>query len=195
MSNSITDFITTFSGGTRLNRFKINGKIGSTSPSSLEDGGGVFYIRAASIPDSNIGAIAVNYRGRTVAFPGDRAYKPWNIVILDENPKENSNFNLHKRFHEWHDRMSGNESNLSDQSNPLLHFSNQSPIYGSQWSVEQLDTNGPTVIRKFELHNCWPAFVGPIELDMGKDNTIASFMVTIVYSHYTYVPLTIGNNT
>ena len=192
MSNSITDFINTFAGGTRLNRFRINGKLGSTTPQRLEDGGGVFYVRSASIPASNIGAIPVNYRGRTVSFPGDKVYQPWMITVLDENPKENPNFNIHRLFHEWHERINGNISNLSQVGNPLLHFSDQSLLYPSTWSVEQLDTNGPTVIRKFELFNCWPAVVGPIELDMSKDNTIASFAVTIVYSHFNYVNLTFG---
>ena len=88
--HSITDFITQFGGGTRLNRFKITGKLGDitlgSSNTDLSQGGGVYYVRSASVPGSQVGGIPINYRGRTVVYPGDRTYSPWNITVLDENP-------------------------------------------------------------------------------------------------------------
>ena len=192
--HSISDFITKFGGGTRLNRFKITGKLGNIgsnlAQTNLADGGGTYYIRSASIPGSQVGGIPVNYRGRTVVYPGDRIYSPWPIVVLDENPNSSSGINLYKAFHEWSQNINHHtENTTTTPNNPGNQFSNRlsttgNSNSGSHWTVEQLDTNGSTSIRKFKLHNCWPAAVGPIELDMDQANTIATFAVTMVYSHF-----------
>jgi hypothetical protein len=188
--HSITDFITQFGGGTRLNRFKITGKLGNivtnTPNTNLADGGGTYYIRSASIPGSQVGGIPVNYRGRTVVYPGDRIYSPWNIIVLDENPNSSGGINLYKAFHQWSENINSHVFNTTANPNdPSAQFSNRlASNTGSAWTVEQLDTNGAATIRKFLLHNCWPIAVGPIELDMGQDNTIATFSVTMIYSHF-----------
>jgi hypothetical protein len=188
--HSITDFITQFGGGTRLNRFKITGKLGDitlgSSNTDLSQGGGVYYVRSASVPGSQVGGIPINYRGRTVVYPGDRTYSPWNITVLDENPNSSGGINLYKAFHNWSERINSHVNNTTTNPNdPSAHFSNRlNGNVGSAWTVEQLDTNGTATIRKFFLHNCWPILVGPIELDMGADNTIATFGVTVIYSHF-----------
>ena len=102
-SHSITDFINGFGGGHRINRFKVTGNIPTingdginlntstpnyNSPSfktEITD----FHVRAASLPTSQLGVIPVNFRGRTVNYPGDRIYQPWNIVIIDDNKISN----------------------------------------------------------------------------------------------------------
>lgn len=184
-NNSITDFITQFGGGTRLNRFKITGPLGDLSGTQLGNGGGIYYVRSASVPGSQVGGIPINYRGRTVVYPGDRTYSPWNITVLDENPASSGGINLYKAFHQWSESMNSHVGNTTlNPNDPGANFSNR---IGSAWTVEQLDTNGASSIRVFKLHNCWPILVGPIELDMGADNTIATFGVTVIYSHFEIV--------
>jgi hypothetical protein len=181
MSQSITDFISKFGGGTRTNRFRITGAIGGLNnrSTSFND----FHIRAATLPSAQVGAIPVNYRGRTVNYPGDRNYLPWQIVVLDENPNEKrvpGAKTIYGAFHDWQEKINAHATNKSESTRPDRHFSS------SVWNVDQLDVNGAQTIRSFKLYNCWPIMVGPIELNMDQDNLLGSFAVTVVYSHYTF---------
>jgi hypothetical protein len=89
---------------------------------------------------------------------------------------------LYAAFHRWHEQMNGHASNLTTNSvnSPKTNFA-------TNWAVTQYDTNGGSAIKKFNLQNCWPIGIGQFQLDMGQDNSIGAFAVTIVYSHYTTV--------
>lgn len=181
MAQSITNFISSFGGGTRTNRFRISGEIGGLG-SSTGTFFNPFHVRAATMPSAQVGAIPVNYRGRTVNYPGDRNYLPWQIVILDENPNEKQvpgTRTIYGAFHEWHESINSHATNTSKQTRPNNHFS-------SVWNIDQLDVNGTSTLRQFTLHNCWPVMVGPLELNMDQDNTLGSFSVTVAYSHYIF---------
>lgn len=178
-NQSITDFIKNFGGGTRVNRFNVTGTIGRTSGTGFND----FHVRSASLPAASVGAIPINFRGRTVSYPGDRVYLPWSIIVLDENPNEKKvvgTRTLYGAFHQWHESINSHASNTTRYTNPSNHFSSD------VWTVNQLDTNGNKTIRQFRLHNCWPLAVGPIQLNMDQDNVLNSFAVTMLYSHFTY---------
>lgn len=188
--HSITSFISAFKGGTRLNRFKVTGGIG---PNRSTDDTGAFHIRSATIPEAQVGAIAINHRGRTVAYPGDRSYEPWQITILDDT----GDSNLHKLFHDWHNYINAHDTNKTQTvsttttgtstTSTTTTALNPSEPFADTWTVEMLDVNGASLPnRLFTLKNVWPATVGPIQLDMSQDNTLASFAVTLIYSHYTY---------
>ena len=174
---SIADFINKFNGGTRVNRFEVSGNIsaGGSGSTSFDK----FHIRSASLPEAILGTIAVNWHGRTVNYPGERTYKPWNITVLDDTGS-----GLYKAFHDWHNSINNHVSNA--YTNPTSFTANTA----SGWSVNQLDANGSGTIKTFTLTNCWPVGIGPLEFDMGKDNTIGAFQVTILFTHYT-----VGNMT
>ena len=177
-SHSISDFIAGFGGGTRQNRFKITGTIGNKNNRNAKAtfGNNIFYVRAATIPNSTLGGIPINYRGRTVVYPGERVYSPWQITVLDDIP--DSKNKLFEAFHDWSNMINDHEDNTTSNLDPSQQFAKD------DWTVEQLDTNGVKTIKKFILHHCWPQTVGDLALDMGADNTLASFAVTIFYSHY-----------
>jgi len=176
-NQSISEFIQGFNGGSRINRFKVIGELQEAGKNDLTD----FHIRAASLPPSQVGAININYRGRTVSYPGDRIYQPWTITVLDDTKAIGNTKSLYAAFHDWQNQINDHVDNTTIAvTNPSYHFAND-------WRVQQLDTNGSSVIREFILKNCWPVFVGPIELDMSQDNTLAAFAVTLVYSHFNYV--------
>lgn len=181
MSQSITQFISNFGGGTRPNRFRVVGNIGGKGSGTFGKFT-PFHISSASLPSAQVGNITINYRGRSVSYPGDRTYLPWSIVVLDENPNQKrsgTQNTLYGAFHSWHEAINNHANNTTTQLDPSQHFSNV-------WSVNQLDTNGAATIRKFDLFNCWPVAVGPIQLDMTQDNNLCYFGVTLVFSHYTF---------
>ena len=171
MGQGISDFIGGFNGGTRLNRFEVTGSIGAES--GLSDFT-PFHIRSATLPEAIVGEIPINYRGRTVNYPGDRTYKPWEITILDDTGEDT----LYKAFHNWHNVINDHDSNESINIDPGSHFA-------TDWSVQQFDPNGSDVIREFSLKNCWPIGVGQLPLSMNEDNQLGAFSVTMLFSHYT----------
>ena len=182
-NQSISSFINGFGGGTRPNRFYITGPVGGK-------GGGAaittldnnqFHVRSASLPNSTVGAIPINYRGRTVVFPGDRVYTPWQITVLDDVPSGKTR--LFEAFHAWSNQLNDHGDNTSTQTLLKNHFA-------ADWVVTQIDNNGSSVLRQFSLSNCWPISVGDFALDMGSDNTLSSFSVTIVYTHFEYLNVT-----
>jgi len=186
-THSITDFINGFNGGTRANRFKVMGNL-PTRLTNRTNATTDFHIRSASIPGSIVGAIPINYRGRTVFYPGDRTYQPWNITILDDIKTSSNTQNapdaLFAAFHEWHQKINDHVSNTTTYLNTRQSNPDMSDHFKSDWTVEQLDTNGTKTLKSFKLWHCWPVAIGPIELDMSQDNTLTTFSVTMLYSHY-----------
>ena len=182
MSNTITNFINNFKGGTRLNRFRVQAT-GARIALSTD-----FHIISASIPGSKISPIPISYRGKTIYLPGERVYDPWQITILDEAGASRSHA-LHEKFIEWHNSISnlGDNLNVDDFLGSVGGAANN-----VNWIVEQLDHDGAigsgasatsNMIKRFRLANCWPIEIGPLALDMTANNQLNSFAVTLVYTH------------
>jgi len=197
---SINDFINAFKGGTRLNRFLVEGNINPGADIAGLNPISAFHIRSASLPESTVGPIAINHRGRTVTYAGDRTYQPWQITILDDHDSSTSGgtSNLYRAFHDWHDRINSHGGNITTY--PKVNgatTTNPNSLWGNAWTIKLLPTNGEISVtsssmtnalpgRTFKLFNVWPIAVGPLTLDMSQDNVLNSFAVTMVYSHYTY---------
>jgi len=163
MSNSISNFIGAFKGGSRANRFTVGGKILN---------GATYHVRATSFPASTLGVIPINWRGRTVNYPGERAYAPWQITILDD-PKMATK--LFEAFHTWSNLINNHTTNAN---------SGAYPEFDSSLTVSQLGTDSDAAVRTCKLQNAFPQSVGELAYDMSQDNALLSFAVTIGYSHY-----------
>ena len=181
-TNHISEFIKGFGGGTRQNRFVVDGSLGGVKTNLGKLSDNKIYIRSTTIPSSNVAQIPINWRGRTVNYPGDRAYIPWQITVLDDKPSGKTG-RLFEAFHTWSNNINDHGTNVSKQVDPKDHFA-------TDWSISHLDTNGNTIGRKFLLKNCWPVTIGEIALDMASDNTLVSFGVAIAFSHFEYENIT-----
>jgi hypothetical protein len=185
-NQSINDFINGFKGGTRLNRFAVEGSIQPGIPGNANKVT-AFHIRSAALPEATVGPIAINHRGRTVTYPGDRIYQPWQITVLDDHAGGNNDpENLFKMFHDWHDRINSHTGNKTTFTQDTGQ--NPNSLFSSSWIIRQYEVNCDTPLpgRTFTLFNIWPIAVGPLVLDMSQDNVLGSFAVTLMYSHYTY---------
>jgi hypothetical protein len=169
--NSIQEFKNQFNGGTRPNRFLVTPEWPSSVANiSVNE---KFKIFATSMPKVELGTITVPYRGRGLNYAGDRGYSIWTIQVYDDN---NSN-NLWKAFHLWKEKIDGHVTHTvfnSDFSYKTLQ---------KNWTIEQLSVNGNTTIRKLQLVNCWPAQIGPIDLDMSSQNQ-ATFSVGLIFDYF-----------
>lgn len=193
---SITDFIGKFKGGNKANRFQIDGAIGAGSGEGDAGGqnnfiGNRFHVRSASLPASTFGAIPVNFRGRTVLYPGERVYAPWTITVLDDN-KGVPGSSLYEQFHDWSNQINDHDSNvMTIPADPTAGTDGTKlgdAFHTNTWTIYQLSVNSESItdgkhIRKTILHHCWPVRVGEIQFDMSKDNQLAAFEVEVRFSY------------
>jgi len=170
--HSIQQFIGSFNGGTRPNRFRISG----TSPT--ENGQTLFpetLCTASSIPESIIGSIPIPFRGRIYKFPGDRVYNDWTVTMHDDTEK-NAVWGF---WHDWSQKFNSHENNTASDRRHVSNFC-------VDLSVEHLDHQTEYSTKVIRLLNAWPIQVGPIALDMAAANQLSQFQVQIAYTHYTY---------
>ena len=169
-SNAISTFKNNFDGGTRPNRFIVNGNIGTVGvlPNYL-------MVKAASMPIQSLGIIPVPFRGRVAKLPGDRAYAEWTITLIDEAGAKNAR----QMFEKWHEKFNS-------------HKTSQDVISGvggeySDWTVTQLNMQGEELTdRTIRLHNCWPTEVGAIELTYDSADQLTEYSITLAYDYISH---------
>ena len=172
MATAINDFKATLvGGGARANHFQAflqlpTWVLGSTDAARTAK----FLCHAAQLPASNLGDIAIPYRGREVHIAGERTFEPWTISIYND-----TDFKIRNSFEAWVEGIQ-NSQYTEGRLDPLS--------YQTQMQVEQLDRNGNT-IKGYEFVNAYPTTVGAIELSYDGGNAIESFDVTFVYDFWT----------
>lgn len=194
ITSSIANFRSNFQGGTRPNRFLVEGKIGGQGGNGLEDfdlAPYIFLIKATSLPASTIGIIPVPYRGRVLKIPGDRMFAEWAITIIDDADTSIQGGgkdvvaveNLRSKFTKWSNSINGHVTNIT--SDP-----NMSSL-AKQWTVSMLSQKGKGAgtpdekIRTIKLHNCWPIEIAAVDLSYDTADTITEFTVNLAYDFWT----------
>jgi len=164
-------FIDKFTGGNRTHRYDVEMNfptgVGADSETDLNK----FFIRAASLPPSQITPIRVPYRGRILKWPGDRIYFPFTFRVLDQNTSKNKS--LWNSFNKWSNVINDHESNVSSQ---------EWNKFTTDWEIHQVDTSGD-IIKSVKLIGCWPTIVGPISMDSNSIDTLVEFTVTVEYQY------------
>lgn len=176
---STSNFKAQFNGGTRANRFLVQGKVGLGTSTTTPDH--TFHIRATFIPPITNVTLTAHAFGRKVNIPGDREYAPWQITVYDDfEPETTSNAttnpkNLFQLFHGWHENINSQANNTS--APPIVADSN---AYKQDWTLNHLDLNG-TALKTFKLIGCWPKTVGDIDFNMTRRNYLNTFSVIMLY--------------
>jgi hypothetical protein len=174
---NIDNFRKVFKGGTRQNRFRIDGDLfvaGTERKFSQLTADGQLLAKATQVPPSTIGIIPVPFRGRIAKVPGDRQYLEWPIVIYDTDS------DIYRLFQAWSESLNQHSSNTRTSG-----FGDTKETGLTTWSVDHLDLNGDRVLKKVTLHNCWPVEVGSIDLSYDALDTVVEFPVTIAYDYFT----------
>jgi hypothetical protein len=154
-------------GGARGNQFKVIptfptgvGILPATADS------GQYLITAASLPGSNLGKIDTNYRGRRIAFAGERSFAPWEITVLND-----TDFAIRNAFEKW-----------MDFSNDVVTGKGKTDIsdYVADFTVIQLDRN-ENPLKTYKLVGAWPIDISEIALSFNQNSTIETFTVKLEY--------------
>lgn len=172
----IATFKSNFSGGTRANRFLIQGGVGIGASQKLHS----FHVRSTFIPPITNFTLSVDAYGRKLNIPGDRQYAPWQLTIYDDlddtaTADQNNPKNLWRLFSQWHNNINNHANNTTSLQFPFTD-------YKTNWTIQHLDLNGNAdPLKEFKLIGCWPKSVGDIDFNMTRRNFLNTFSVIMLY--------------
>lgn len=168
---SINDFKVNFNGGTRENRFLVEGSIPYAKGKISR-----FHIKTTQIPSLSTVPIEYGYFGRKAYYPGEKQYQTWSMRIIDDTGKDG---NLWKMFHTWHNRINEHKTNKSETLSPNKDYK----AYG--WKIHHLNLNGDESrpLKTFILNGCWPKVVDSVLFSMTNPNALNEFTVVFLYDY------------
>jgi hypothetical protein len=176
MTINISTFKDSFNGGTRENRFLVEGIIPFGNGSLSQ-----FHIRASFIPPMSTQRLQYEYFGRKAFYPAEKQYGPWSVTVIDDTGKDG---NLWQKFQKWHNEINNHTTNISSVPTTASTYK------ANNWSVHHLDLNGEDKIKTFTMHGCWPKSIEPIQLSMVNPNTLVQFQVLFIFDMVEFLDIT-----
>ena len=157
-------------GGARANQFRVT----ITPPPGIAIGLDVrrasFLVTASNLPASNLGEIAVPFRGRNIYISGDRpAPEPWSVTFYND-----TDFMVRNAMERWHNGINDFANNTGAVN---------SADYQTDLFVEQLDRDD-TILKTYIFRAAYPLTVGQIDLSTAEATEIETFEVTWRYQHF-----------
>ena len=165
---SITDFKNRLSGGgARPNLFEVEL---SNLPEGVEadwpSSDFKFLCKTAALPASNISAIEVPFRGKTLKVAGDRTFDTWTITIINDE-----NFAIRKALEKWMRYMNSHET-ARGPSNPSSYYQDAT-VYQLGRTVKGEDQ----VLQAYSFFGIFPTNISQIDLSYDSTDTIEEFSV------------------
>ena len=175
---SITNFKSNISsiGFARSNIFEATINPPGTTNAKTSPTNHKFYIKAASLPASNIGTIGIPFQGRVFNVPGDRTFDAWSTTIINSE-----NLEFRKFLESWVNDVQDNKVNLS-VANGLAY---QSTLEIKSFMRDKVAGESLKTARHYKFHNCFPTSVSAIDLDFASNDAIEEFTCEWQYSHWT----------
>ena len=157
-------------GGARANQYRVT----VTPPPGIAIGLDVrrasFLVTASRLPESNLGEIAVPFRGRNIYVAGDRpAPETWTTTFFND-----TDFMVRNAMERWHNGI----NNFADNTGVTNAADFQTDLF-----VEQLDRDD-TILKTYVFRNAFPLTISAIDLTNEETTTIETFEVTWRYQHY-----------
>lgn len=172
---SIEDFKAVLQGGgVRPTMFEVELTFPDTvvSDPNLSTNEGIFLIKAAQLPASNVGLIEVPFRGRKLKVSGDRTFEDWAVTVTND-----VSFGLRKAFEEWSERIQNHNYALG---------SNSLNDYFASAIVRQLDRDGQQ-LRAYRFEGIWPQTVDAIDLDFDSTDQVEEYGVTFAVQYWSAI--------
>ena len=172
---SIEDFKAVLQGGgVRPTMFEVELTFPDSvvSDPNLATNEGIFLIKAAQLPASNVGLIEVPFRGRKLKVSGDRTFEDWAVSVTND-----VSFGLRKAFEEWSERI---------QNHNYALCSNSLNDYYASAIVRQLDRDGQQ-LRAYRFEGIWPQTVDGIDLDFDSTDTVEEYGVTFAVQYWSAI--------
>ena len=138
-----------------------------------------FMVKAAEIPESTTGVVAVPYFGRIIKYGGDRQFGPWTVTVINDE-----DFAVRNAMEAWSNAINSHITNF--RSAPF--------DYKAQAQVTQFGKDG-TALREYTFEGLFPTTIAPIGLAWADQDTIEEFTVTFEYDLWRISGGVTGNST
>ena len=167
---NVTDFISKLKGGgARNNQFKVTMPFPGYAAVGGETESMAFLCQATNLPQSEIGELTVNFRGRPIYMAGDRTFQTWTTTIIND-----TDFLIRNAIERWLNGIN-NHSDNEGLVNPV--------DYQVDCFVDHLDRNGNT-IKSYTLRGLFPTGISAIDLNYDEQAAVEEFTVEFRYQYF-----------
>lgn len=171
MAFSINQFKTAMvKGGARPNLFEMiidkPDTIGNGPIQDLK-----FFCKSASIPESVVPTIGIDYFGQTFKIPGDRTQGEVVITVINDE-----SFNLRLKFEQWMSHIREHDKNTAADDDDIKTLK-------SEGRLLQYSKDGTLAIT-YVFRGMMPINISAIQLDWGSSNAIEEFQVTFSIDYW-----------
>ncbi|MGH2612227.1 MAG: hypothetical protein ACRDFB_04155 [Rhabdochlamydiaceae bacterium] len=169
MAFNIAQFQTTLArDGYRPNLFDITMQFPSFVSPGTAGQDITFLCKTAQLPGSTLGLAPLFYFGREVKLAGVRTYPDWTITVVNDE-----SFNIRQAFEQWYKALNDPTLNLRQSAAiPMLGG------YAVDAFVNAYTKDG-NLATQYTLQNIWPLDLSPIDTDMGANDQIAEWSLTL----------------
>ena len=156
------------------------------------------FCKSAQLPASNVAAIEIPFRGRTLKVAGDRTFDTWTVTIINDE-----DFKIRHAFEAWMnllsklDNATGAVNPTSYMRNATVHQLGRSDKLEGTKVRDKVDSAGPgggssgsgdsTVLRTYNFIDIFPTNVSAIDLSYDTSDTIEEFTVEFQVQYFEMV--------
>ena len=186
-------------GGARPNLFEVDIQFPTAVNQLVQNDGGTgfdsnnfrFLCKAAALPASNVAAIEVPFRGRTLKVAGDRTFDTWTVTVINDE-----NFVHRRAFEAWMQNI-GQYSDHSGFTNPSDYMANATVFQLGRGVVNRETGTGSggdaEVLAQYKFYDIFPTNIAAIDLSYDSSDTIEEF--TVEFQVQFFAPEAPGTNT
>ena len=132
-----------------------------------------FLCKASNFPTSSIDVTEINYMGRPIRIPGNRAAQHWTTTIYNDE-----DFKIRSGLENWMELISSHAFNKRQASMVTINS------YTGELTIEQLKKAGGSAGKKYTFVDIWPYTLAEITVDWDT-NEIQTYDVTWAFSYWT----------
>lgn len=130
-----------------------------------------FTCKAAALPASNIPAIEVPVRGKTIKVPGDRTFDPWTVTVINTQGME-----IRRVLEQWMEGIANQNEGKAVSTNPDDY---QKSAVVRQYGRESTSTaDSPDKgVKVYTFEGIYPSNISAIDMSYDNSDTISEFTV------------------
>ena len=154
-----------------------------------------FFCKTAQLPASNVAAIEIPFRGRTLKVAGDRTFDTWSVTVINDE-----DFRIRHAFEAWLNLLSKLD-NATGAVNPasymvdanVYQLGRSDKLEGTKVrnDVSQAGPGGTptgsgnsTVLRSYKFIDIFPTNVSAIDVSYDTTDTIEEFTVEFQVQYF-----------
>ena len=131
-----------------------------------------FLCNAANLPGSAVEAATVNYMGRALSIPGNRA-----VATLTTNVYNDEDMEIRNHIENWLELLSSHKTNKRHKD--MIGINS----YTGTLEIQQLSKDGNSATKTYEFIQAYPASTGDIAVSWAT-NDIETFDITWNFAYW-----------